>query len=78
MNLKNWKTNIAGLGAILTAVTDIIHSLTNSQPINWNVDIPAIVGGIGLVFAKDASTHSTPAEVQQAGAVAAVEADKKP
>jgi hypothetical protein len=62
--LKNWKTSLAGLSAILTAVGDIAHSLSTNTPISWNVDVAAITGGIGLLLAKDSTTHSTVAEVQ--------------
>lgn len=64
--MKNWKTTSAGLAAILTAGADILHSVSTGQAINWNVDLPAILGGIGLLTAKDASTHSTEAEVEKA------------
>lgn len=64
--IKNWKTSLTGLGMILTALGDVTHSLSTNTPINWNVDVGAIVGGIGLVFAKDASTQPTVAEVQVA------------
>jgi hypothetical protein len=61
---KNWKTSLAGLGAILTALADVAHSLSTGAPINWSADLPAIVGGVGLLLAKDGSTHSTEAEVE--------------
>lgn len=64
--MQNWKTTSAGIAAILTAGGDIIHSISTGTPVNWNVDIPAIIGGIGLIAAKDATTHSTITEVQAA------------
>ena len=62
----NWKTTGAGLAAICSALGDITHSISTQTPINWNVDIPAIIGGIGLIAAKDGTTHSTEAQVKVA------------
>ena len=46
--LRNWKTSLFGLGAVITGVATIIHG-----------DIPggitAIISGLGLFAAKDAS-----------------------
>jgi hypothetical protein len=64
--LTNWKTTLAGVAAILTALGDIVHSLSTGTPVNYNVDIPAIIGGIGLIAAKDSSTSSTQAQVDAA------------
>jgi len=68
--MKNWKTTSTGVVAILTALIDVIHSTASGTPVNWNVDIPAFIGGVGLIAAKDSTTHSTEAQVQ----VATVEA----
>jgi hypothetical protein len=62
----NWKTTGSGIAAICTAIGDITHSISTHTPINWNVDVPAIIGGVGLIAAKDGSTHSTTTEVQKA------------
>jgi len=64
----NWKTTGTGIAAICSALGDIAHSVSTKQPVNWNVDIPAIIGGIGLIAAKDNTTHSTAEQVQQATA----------
>lgn len=37
----------------LTATADITHGLTTNTPINWQADVTAIIGGVGLLFAKD-------------------------
>jgi hypothetical protein len=75
--LKNWKTSSAGVAAICSALADIAHSLSAGTPVNWNVDIPAIFGGIGLIAAKDSTTHSTVAQVETA-TVAAKASDTQP
>lgn len=49
----NWKTSLGGLGSILTGIAGILHSLATGTPVNWQVDIAAIVAGFGLLFAKD-------------------------
>jgi len=50
---KNWKTSLFGLGALITGVAQIVHG-----------DIPggitAILGGLGLVAAKDAGQGLNP------------------
>jgi hypothetical protein len=44
---KNWTTTLAGLGAILTALTTGDISAIGH-------DLPAIIAGVGLILAKDA------------------------
>ena len=52
--VNNWKTTSAGIGAILVAIgTAFPHIATG----DWSVlpqAIPAIVAGVGLIFAHDA------------------------
>jgi hypothetical protein len=64
--MKNWKTSCSGLAMILGAATDMLHCYSAGLPINFQFDISAIFGGIGLIFAKDASTSSTQAQVDAA------------
>lgn len=52
---KSWKTSLGGLGMILGALSDIVHGLSASVAINWQADITAIIGGIGLLCAKDSN-----------------------
>lgn len=61
---RNWKTTGMGLAAVCSAIGDITHSITAHQPVNWNVDVPALCGGIGLLLAKDSSNHSNLDEVK--------------
>lgn len=45
---KNWKTSLFGLGALITGVTQILKGDTVGG-------ITAIITGLGLFHAKDAS-----------------------
>ena len=55
--MKNTKTTLAGVGAILVAVGGALKSLFDGDP-STNVDltttIAAVTAGIGLIWAKDA------------------------
>ena len=53
LTMKNWKTTLSGAAAILAVVAKII----STGHIDWQTDGPAIVAGIGLIAAKDASAH---------------------
>lgn len=52
---KNWKTTVFGTGGIVTALVDIVSNFATGTPdkINWTIDIPIIMTGLGLLFAKD-------------------------
>ena len=56
--MKNTKTTIAGIGAILVAVGGALKALFDGDP-STNLDltatIAAISAGVGLIMAKDAS-----------------------
>lgn len=56
--MKNTKTTIAGIGAILVAVGGALKALFDGDP-STNPDltstIAAISAGVGLIMAKDAS-----------------------
>ena len=56
--MKNTKTTIAGIGAILVAVGGALKALFEGDP-STNLDltatIAAISAGVGLIMAKDAS-----------------------
>lgn len=45
--MKNWKTTIAGITAILTGISGMISGGASLEAIS------AITAGIGLIFAKD-------------------------
>ena len=56
--MKNTKTTLAGVGAILIAVGGALRSAFDNDP-STNIDIAstiaAVTAGIGLIMAKDAS-----------------------
>lgn len=68
--MKNPKTTILGILMIASAVIHAAICYLNNQPVDTTVLFAAITGGIGLIAAKDSSTHSTPQQVGQAGAKA--------
>jgi hypothetical protein len=49
--MKNWKTTLAGVAAILSVITKIV----TTGAIDWQTDAPAVMVGIGLIVAKDAN-----------------------
>ena len=52
-SLANWKTTLAGLGAILGAVSHLLVSLSHGDTSTVFQDLTAFVAGVGLVFAQD-------------------------
>lgn len=53
---KSWKTTIAGVLMILIAVFTVVKSLLNGAPImsiNFETVLTEVVGGVGLIMAKD-------------------------
>lgn len=56
MNLKNWKTTLSGAAAILA----VIAKVAATGSIDWTTDGPAVLAGLGLIFAKDAKDAVTP------------------
>ena len=56
--MKNTKTTLAGVGAILVAVGGALRAAFDGDP-STNLDITttiaAVTAGIGLIWAKDAS-----------------------
>jgi hypothetical protein len=55
--MKNTKTTLAGIGAILVAIGGCLKALFDGDP-STNVDlaatIAAVTAGVGLIAAKDA------------------------
>ena len=66
---KNWKSNVIATVAILysaTQFTAAVQAWENGQPANWRAGIVSLIlAALGYV-SKDASNHSTEAEVRQA------------
>ena len=54
--MKDTKTTVAGIGAILVAVGSCLSASFDNDPAtvaDWGTAIAAIIAGIGLIFAKD-------------------------
>ena len=63
MNLKNknWKTTVAGLGAIMVAVGVAMQAHFDGNPettVQWEILITAVCAGVGLLFARDGDKSS--------------------
>jgi hypothetical protein len=54
--MKNWKTTLSGAAAILA----VIAKVAATGSIDWTTDGPAVLAGLGLIFAKDAKDANTP------------------
>ena len=55
--MKNTKTTLAGIGAILVAVGGAMKALFDGDPgtnLDLTTTIAAVTAGIGLIWAKDA------------------------
>jgi hypothetical protein len=69
--MKNWQTTVAGLGCIAAGVyllsTGKGFGLISAEA-SAVVGVALIAAGLGLIRAKDSTTHSTAAEVGQASA----------
>ncbi len=54
--MQNWKTTLMGVCAILGALVAVGNGIANGTPVDYTAAFSAVVAGIGLIFAKDAST----------------------
>ena|ERR1700688_4543434 len=72
-SMTNWKTTLSGIAVILiTAAGPVLDHYKPLVGLSWTAVTTSIAGaiaGIGLVAAKDSTTHSTPLQVQASGAV---------
>ncbi len=50
---KSYKTTIAGIIAILGALSIAVTALMNGTPVDWTAVATGVTIGIGLIFAKD-------------------------
>lgn len=61
--MKNAKTTLAGIGAILVAIGGALKALFDGDP-TTNVDLAVVIAsvsaGIGLIVAKDAKANDEP------------------
>ena len=56
----HWKTTLAGVAAILGALTDVVSAASQGNLSgHLPADITAVITGIGLVYAADASVVVT-------------------
>lgn len=58
--MKNSKTTLAGIGAILIAVGTALKALFDGDPttnVDFTATATAISAGIGLILAKDAAAE---------------------
>lgn len=61
--LASWKTSLSGAASILTGVGTLLMLISSNASLPQIINSPAlaaIVGGIGLIFAKDWNVTSTP------------------
>ncbi len=59
----NWKTTLAGVGAILIAVGGALKAFFDNDPttnLDLTTTIAAVTAGIGLIWAKDAKEVEAP------------------
>lgn len=68
--MQNSKTTILGILMIVGALIHAVSQYLSGQPVDTTVIFGAVSGGIGLIAAKDSTTHSTVTEVHQATVVA--------
>jgi hypothetical protein len=74
----NWKTNTAAAVSFLMGVPALVTAVqhfSNHQPADWYAAIFGIVLAAGFAVSKDATNHSTVAQVQAATITADAKAD---
>lgn len=65
--MKSWRTTLAGVGTILTAVGVALKAVFDGDPatsVNFEATITAIMAGIGLIAARDNGVSSEQAGVK--------------
>lgn len=62
--LANWKTTAAGLGMAVTAIVHLVFAakMGKADENTWTTAILAVIGGIGLIAAGDATKSVTKEE----------------
>lgn len=59
--LLNWKTTLSGVGMIVLGVCSLLGvHIVGAQPIDPQVALSMIVGGVGLIFGKDLNVSGLP------------------
>jgi hypothetical protein len=51
--MESWKTTLAGVGMLLSAVSIIIAGISGGVEIDFAAAGAALMGGIGLLLARD-------------------------
>jgi hypothetical protein len=52
--MQNWKTTAAGVASLLIAVGQALNGISNGDFSGLASAVPAVIAGIGLIFAHDA------------------------
>ena len=59
--MKSWRTSTAGILAIVAILSTAFAAEFDADPLtkaDWSIAVAAILGGIGLIFARDNSVSS--------------------
>ncbi len=59
--MKSWKTTAAGVAAAVAAIAVAAHAVLDGDPAtvpNWEAVGAAVLGAVGLIFARDNSVTS--------------------
>lgn len=51
--MNSWKTTLAGIGMLFSAISIVIAGIAGSVEIDFNAAGAALMGGIGLLLARD-------------------------
>lgn len=69
--MNNRNTTVAGIGAILVAIGGVLAAMfdgdVNTTP-DWTSAVAAVIAGIGLILAKDATKTDSPPPTGGGGA----------
>ena len=61
----SWKTTLAGVAAIITALGTAHTQYNNGGNVDFATLIPALLAGLGLVFARDNNKSSVDVGIQR-------------
>lgn len=72
--MGNPRTTILGILTIVGAAIHAILQYNNGQAVDATALMAQVSAGIGLIMAKDSTTHSTPEQVEKAGLIEEIKA----